>query len=302
MKTLVRRTLSSTMIFLLFFLYGISGITSAATGEASLLIINKKTNKLAYFKNGVLVRTFPIATGAKPEYTPEGTFTIVNKIKNRPYYKDNIPGGDPRNPLGDRWLGLNAKGTYGTTYSIHGNNNPKSIGTYISAGCIRMHNDDVHWLYDEIELHTKVVITLSELSFEELAAQHHYELIQKYKGTLMLDGQTYALDRPLLVYQGITYLPLRTCLERLGGHVHWDGETRIVTSIVGDRHLIHVPETSFVDADGTLVTLSAPSINWEGTLMVPLRDIAELMGRTVHWDAETKEIQIYSKGDPSTLF
>ncbi|MEI2449391.1 L,D-transpeptidase, partial [Priestia megaterium] len=99
---------------------GLTGNASAASNQ--LVIINKSTNTLAFYDGGKLVRTFKVATGRQMSYTPEGTFSIVNKIKNRPYYKDNIRGGDPRNPLGDRWLGLNARGTYGTTYAIHGNN------------------------------------------------------------------------------------------------------------------------------------------------------------------------------------
>ncbi|RKP50041.1 L,D-transpeptidase [Cohnella endophytica] len=125
------------------------------------IIIDKSTNKLYFYEEGKLVKSFPVATGKKPSYTPEGLFTIHEKIKNRPYYKEKIKGGDPRNPLGDRWLGLevtlNGKTSY--AYGIHGNNNENSIGKYVSAGCIRMHNKDVHWLYDQIKTSTPVLIT-----------------------------------------------------------------------------------------------------------------------------------------------
>jgi len=123
--------------------------------------IDKSTNKLYYYEEGKLIKSFPVATGKKPSYTPEGMFTIHEKIKNRPYYKEKIKGGDPKNPLGDRWLGLevtlNGKTSY--AYGIHGTNNEKSIGKYVSAGCIRMHNKDVHWLYDQIKTSTPVYIT-----------------------------------------------------------------------------------------------------------------------------------------------
>ncbi|RED64600.1 L,D-transpeptidase [Cohnella lupini] len=122
--------------------------------------IDKATNKLYFFEKGKLVKSFSVATGKKPSYTPEGLFTIREKIKNRPYYKENIKGGDPKNPLGDRWLGLkvtlNGKTSY--AYGIHGNNNEKSIGKYVSAGCIRMHNKDVRWLYERIKTSTRVYI------------------------------------------------------------------------------------------------------------------------------------------------
>jgi lipoprotein-anchoring transpeptidase ErfK/SrfK len=124
------------------------------------ILIDKSSNKLYFYESGKLTKSFSVATGKKPSYTPEGLFTIHEKIKNRPYYKEKIKGGDPKNPLGDRWLGLkvtrNGKTSY--AYGIHGNNDEKSIGKYVSAGCIRMHNKEVRWLYDRIKTPTPVLI------------------------------------------------------------------------------------------------------------------------------------------------
>jgi murein L,D-transpeptidase YcbB/YkuD len=148
----------------------------AKASSGDLIIINKSNNQLAYYKNNKLVKTFRVGTGRKPSYTPEGKFKIVNKIVNRPYYSGNIPGGDPRNPLGNRWLGLNARGTWGTTYAIHGNNNPKSIGGYVSAGCIRMYDEEVEWLFKQVKVNTPVVITTSKKSFTSIAAANGYKV------------------------------------------------------------------------------------------------------------------------------
>lgn len=164
------------LLLIICFFIGAS-VTEADSNQ--LIIINKQTNQLAFFENGQLVRTFKVATGKYDRQTPVGTFPIVNKIKNRPYYTDNIPGGDPRNPLGDRWLGLSARGTYGTTYAIHGNNNPASIGTYASKGCVRMYDDEVRWLFDRVNLYTNVIITNSSSSFEAIAASNGYSAYSK---------------------------------------------------------------------------------------------------------------------------
>ncbi|WP_123043077.1 L,D-transpeptidase [Cohnella candidum] len=125
------------------------------------IVIDKSTNVLSFYEKGKLVKSFPVGTGRKKSYTPEGLFTIIEKIKNRPYYKEHIKGGDPKNPLGDRWLGLKVTigGKVSYAYGIHGTNNEKSIGKYVSAGCIRMHNKDVRWLYDRIKTGTRVLIT-----------------------------------------------------------------------------------------------------------------------------------------------
>ena len=142
---------------------------SSAATVSKFIIINKATNRLAYYENGNLKKEFMVGTGRSPSLTPEGKFKIVTKIVNRPYYHGHIPGGDPRNPLGNRWLGLNARGTWGTTYAIHGNNNPSSIGHYVSGGCVRMYDNEVEWLFNQVPINTPVVITTSKSSFDAIA-------------------------------------------------------------------------------------------------------------------------------------
>lgn len=154
-------------------------LPASASGSSQLIIINKSTNTLAFYDNGKLSKVFRVATGKNDSLTPEGTFEIVSKLKNRPYYKLHIPGGSKQNPLGDRWLGLNARGTYGTTYAIHGNNNSLSIGKYISGGCVRMYNQDVHWLYDHVNKFTKVKIIHSAKTFDTIALSAGYPLKAK---------------------------------------------------------------------------------------------------------------------------
>lgn len=140
------------------------------------IIIKTSNNTMAYYQDGKLIKEFSVATGSKSSPTPKGKFKIVNKIVNRPYYKQNIPGGDPRNPLGNRWLGLEVGKTYGTTYGIHGNNNESSIGKSVSAGCIRMHNKDVEWLFDEIPKGSTVIISGSDQSFKEIGNSNKLSL------------------------------------------------------------------------------------------------------------------------------
>ena len=65
--------------------------------------------------------------------------------------------GGPENPLGARALYL-WQGKVDTLYRIHGTNEPESIGHDVSAGCIRMRNDDVTDLYDRTKVGTKVVV------------------------------------------------------------------------------------------------------------------------------------------------
>ena len=64
-----------------------------------------------------------------------------------------IPGGSPANPMGAAALTL-----VGDRYAIHGTNRPSSIGTFASAGCVRMLNADVLDLFDRVSVGTPVVV------------------------------------------------------------------------------------------------------------------------------------------------
>lgn len=144
--------------------------TADGTVLENLIIINSRNNTLRYYCGGTLSRSYSCATGASSSPTPQGKFTVYNKIVNRPYYKANIPGGDPRNPLGKRWIGLDINGTKGSTYGIHGTNNEGSIGSNASHGCIRMHNADVESFYDIVPIGTTVIIKNTSQSDKQIAA------------------------------------------------------------------------------------------------------------------------------------
>ena len=71
--------------------------------------------------------------------------------RDKPSLPDVIPpSGAPNNPMGARALTLNRG-----EYAIHGTNNPKSIGTFASYGCIRMLNADIIDLFDRVAVGTE---------------------------------------------------------------------------------------------------------------------------------------------------
>ena len=73
--------------------------------------------------------------------------------RDNPRLPDVIPGGSPGNPMGARALTLDRD-----EYAIHGTNRPASIGTYASYGCIRMLNEDIVDLYEQVSVGTRVVV------------------------------------------------------------------------------------------------------------------------------------------------
>lgn len=105
------------------------------------IIVNVGAKRLTVYRNGILFREYIVATGKPQTPTPIGLFEVVNK--------EIDPGG----PYGTRWLGLSERG-----YGIHGTNDPSSIGTAASNGCIRMYNEDIEALFDITVVGTPVRI------------------------------------------------------------------------------------------------------------------------------------------------
>ena len=136
------------------------------------IIVNKTTNELALIDENKIQTVVSVGTGKTKELTPEGLFTITVKAED-PYYRSkDIAGGDPQNPLGSRWIGFDAEETDGRIYGIHGTNQPASIGRYVSQGCIRTQNEVISSLYPLIPLGTKILVTSTSKSFNQLAKEY----------------------------------------------------------------------------------------------------------------------------------
>jgi hypothetical protein len=73
-------------------------------------------------------------------------------IERQPYLPRFMAGGEG-NPLGARALYLGD-----TLYRIHGTNQPSTIGTFVSSGCIRLTNEDIIDLYKRVKIGTRVVV------------------------------------------------------------------------------------------------------------------------------------------------
>lgn len=143
----------------------------AAPNRGKYIIIDKGTNTLYFYNNGHLLKHYPVATGRDLAFTPEGKFTIAQKAILIPNDKTH-PTPKEHNPqLGSRWLGLDvppqadkrepasdSRAPKGLKYGIHGTDDPSSIGKHVSGGCIRMHNQDVNELYEQVDLGTIVEI------------------------------------------------------------------------------------------------------------------------------------------------
>lgn len=95
-----------------------------------------------------------------------GWIPTANMLRTEPEvyepFRTGIPGGIA-SPLGARALYL-YRGGRDTFYRIHGTNALESIGNSGSAGCIRMFNQDIIHLFNEVSVPTPVLIRSPEES------------------------------------------------------------------------------------------------------------------------------------------
>lgn len=146
--------------------------------KGDIIIINKSSNTLYFIKNGVIQKSYPVATGKTSSLTPNGQFKIVVKYKNPRWggagVSAPISGGASNNPLGKRWMGISLRG--GSVYGVHGNSEPNSIGTYASLGCVRMFNNELESLYEKVNINTPIWI-----GSETLLESYGVEFKSNYK-------------------------------------------------------------------------------------------------------------------------
>ena len=127
------------------------------------IVVSTAERRLYYVLGGGQALRYGVGVG-RPGFTWGGVQTITMKrewpdwrppaemLRRRPDLPRFMKGGIS-NPLGARAMYLG-----NSIYRIHGSNEPETIGTAVSSGCIRMTNDDVADLYTRAKVGAKVIV------------------------------------------------------------------------------------------------------------------------------------------------
>ncbi|MCI1183060.1 L,D-transpeptidase [Enterobacter cloacae] len=131
------------------------------------IVVNVAEMRLYYYPPGSnTVEVFPIGIGLAGRETPRNWVTAVERKQEGPtwsptpntrreYAKEGktlpafVPAG-PDNPMGLYALYI------GRLYAIHGTNSNFGIGLRVSQGCIRLRNNDIKYLFDNVSPGTRV--------------------------------------------------------------------------------------------------------------------------------------------------
>ncbi len=129
--------------------------------EPTGLIINVPEMRLFDFSVEPF-RVYAVAVGDPDDPSPIGRFRVGTKRidpawrvpesiqRERPSLPAVVPPG-PDNPLGSRWMTIGA-----TSYGIHGTSTRWSIGRMATHGCVRLYDDEVQRLFEEVPTGTPV--------------------------------------------------------------------------------------------------------------------------------------------------
>jgi len=127
------------------------------------LIVDRDDFRLRVYEELELDETYAVGVGQAGHETPAGSYEITSKavdpdwyVPDEPWAGDKagevIPADDPENPIVSRWLGIE------DGVGIHGTDEPDSIGTRASHGCIRMRVSEVEELYERVPEGTPIYI------------------------------------------------------------------------------------------------------------------------------------------------
>lgn len=118
--------------------------------------------------NRLFIRSFRVGLG-EANSTPLGRFVVregsrlINPHWVNPRTGERFDADDPKNPIGERWIGLagaEPETEKLTGYGIHGTIEPESIGGQKSMGCIRMLGPDIELMYELLTERRSTVMVL----------------------------------------------------------------------------------------------------------------------------------------------
>ncbi|WP_434640048.1 L,D-transpeptidase [Klebsiella sp. I138] len=142
------------------------------------IVVNVAEMRLYYYPpQGNTVEVLPIGIGQAGRETPRNWVTTVERKQEAPTWTptantrreyasrgESLPAFVPAGP--DNPMGLYAI-YIGRLYAIHGTNANFGIGLRVSQGCIRLRNDDIKYLFDNVPVGTRVQIIDQPVKFTE---------------------------------------------------------------------------------------------------------------------------------------
>ena len=118
------------------------------------ILVDRQHFRLTVFENNDVVMSTPVGIGTGATPTPVGNFYLTSLVEpptNTSVYGSYAYGLSAFSEQLTDWVG-------GGVIGLHGTNDPTSVGREVSAGCIRMRNEDIERLVPMLPLGTPIEI------------------------------------------------------------------------------------------------------------------------------------------------
>jgi len=150
-----------------------------------------------------------------------------------------------------------------------------------------------------VEYHIHIDSTTDDKSMYDI----ELEFIKFHKGTSVMllstkaplaihDGEKLVPQSPAVIRDGSTLTPARFVAERFGANVEWIASERKVVITKGETKVELVIDSKTAKVNGKEVELAQPDCIIDDYTYTPARFVAEALGCTVGWDAQTKTVFI----------
>ncbi len=134
------------------------GLSSPNSSQTEV-VVNLSDRRTYVYKGGEVIASYPIAVGKEGWETPTGSFRVTD-MQEYPIWQHPITGkvfpSGVDSPLGERWIGFWSDGR--NEIGFHGTPETHLLGAAISHGCLRMRNEDVRLLYEQVNIGTLVSV------------------------------------------------------------------------------------------------------------------------------------------------
>ena len=302
---------------------------------ANGIVVNLPERGFYVFREDEQPGFFPIAIGEPGRFqTPTGNYSIVEKVVDPQWIapewaglgEDNVIPAGPDNPLGDRWIGLTSSGL-----GMHSTNNPSSIGSATSHGCMRMYPEIARAVFERVKVGWPVRIEYetSRVTLEKdgiyavcfpdpySAVDRETQLKEKFQ-ELDLDGFYSLIDADGLLKKKSGVCMRVVDLEprarvgsesspaaRVGGKVYLDGSALEKLGVRQDFQLAEKKVKLILDQRSAELSLRfGPTVDLSqgevflsrGTAWYPAKEVLKALSVGYKWDGASKELVLERPG------
>ncbi len=109
---------------------------------------------------------------------------------------------------------------------------------------------------------------------------------------IKIDGEYIDTDVSPYIENGVTMVPLRSLLEKLGMDISWDAENQEIICTTQESSIVFTIGSTKVTVDGKEVKMPLPPAIKDASTMIPIRFLVEELGAEFNWNESSKLIDI----------